>query len=86
MQDILGLSSAAGCGQLTPHAMRWPVVFRSVGVYVALTVVGLGVGVWQWEEHRRGLLKWSALPGAISILRQLFETCAPIQRLTNSPL
>src|SRR3954463_737406 len=33
--------------------MRWPAAKRSLGVYLALALVGMGACVWQWQEHRR---------------------------------
>ncbi len=33
--------------------MRWSLAQRSLGVYVALFVVALGVCGWQWQEHQR---------------------------------
>ena len=33
--------------------MRWPTTKRSLGVYASLSVFGLGICIWQWEEHRR---------------------------------
>jgi len=33
--------------------MRWPIAKRTLGVYLALFLLGLGVCAWQWGEHQR---------------------------------
>lgn len=33
--------------------MRWSIAQRSLGVYVALGAIALGVCGWQWQEHQR---------------------------------
>lgn len=33
--------------------MRWSLAQRSLGVYVALLIVAVGVCGWQWQEHQR---------------------------------
>src|SRR3954467_8362104 len=58
--------------------MRWPVAFRSVGVYIALTGVGLGVGVWQWGEHRR--FEQTAAEGLIHRGRDITSTLGVVVR------
>ena len=58
--------------------MRWPVAKRSLGVYLLLTVFGLGVCGWQVEEHLR--LKRTAAEALINRGRDITSTLGVVVR------
>jgi len=58
--------------------MRWPIATRTLGVYVALIVVGVGVCGWQWGEHQR--LKRDASQALINRGRDITSTLGIVVR------